>query len=85
VGLTVGGAVLHQRFRTAGVAAPRTSAALQLSPVAAISRDVGRRTYLFLSASAATYLFRVEDSADRTSSFGPSFAMRFAAGAGFRL
>jgi len=85
VGLTVGGAVLHQRFRTAGVAAPRTSAALQLSPVAAVSRDVGRRTYLFLSASAATYLFRVEDSADRTSSFGPSFAMRFAAGAGFRL
>jgi hypothetical protein len=77
--------VLHQSFRTAGVAAPRTSAALQLSPVAAISRDVGRRTYLFLSAAAATYLFRVEDSADRTSSFGPSFAMRFAAGAGFRL
>ncbi len=85
VGLTVGGAVLHQRFRTAGVAPPRTSAALQLSPVASISRDVGPRTYLFLSTSAATYLFRVENSTDGTTSFRPSFAMRFAGGAGFRL
>jgi hypothetical protein len=85
VGLTLGGAVLHQRFRTAGVAPPRTTAALQLSPVATVSRDVGRRSYVFLSTAAATYLFRIEDSAERTTSFAPSFALRFAAGAGVRL
>lgn len=84
VGLTVGGAVLHQRFRTAGLAPPRTTAALQLAPTAAISRDVGRRAYLFLSAAATTYVFRVEDSADGSAPFRPSFAMRFAAGVGFR-
>jgi len=50
----------------------------------ALSRDMGRRAYVYLSASAATYLFRVEDSADRTTSLGPSFAIRFALGAGFR-
>jgi hypothetical protein len=85
LGLVVGGAVLHQRFRTAGVAPPRTSAALQLSPAVSIARDVGRRTYLFLSTSAATYLLRVEDSTDRMASFGPSFALRFALGVGSRL
>jgi hypothetical protein len=84
VGLTVGGALLHQRFRTAGVAPPRTTAALQLSPVAAISRDVGPRAYLFVTMSPATYLFRVEDSNDGTTSLRPSFAPRFALGAGWR-
>ena len=85
VGLAVGGALLRQHFRTAGVAPARTSAALQLSPVALVSRDLGRRTYLYLSTSAATYLYRLGDSADGSTSFGPSFAMRFALGAGFRL
>jgi caspase domain-containing protein len=84
VGLTAGGALLRQRFRTAGVAPSRTTAALQLSPVAAISRDVGARGYLFASLSPATYLFRVEDSTDRTTSLRPSFALRFALGAGWR-
>ncbi len=84
VGLAVGGALLHQRFRTAGVAPPRTTAALQLSPTAAVSRDVGARGYLFLSLSPATYLFRVEDTDDRTTSFRPSFALRLALGAGWR-
>jgi len=85
VGLTVGGALLLQSFRTAGVAPPRVSAALQLSPVLAISRDLGPRTYLFLSTSAATYLYRLEDSADRTASLAPSFALRLALGAGWRM
>ena len=85
LGMTVGGAVLRQTFRTAGVAPARTSAALQLSPVAAVSRDLGPRAYLFVSAAAATYFFRLEDSADGTTSVEPSFAMRFAAGCGWRL
>lgn len=85
VGLAAGGAVLEQRFRTAGVAPPRTTAALQLSPTVAVSRDLGQRSYVFLSTSATTYLFRVEDSTDRTTSFAPSFALRFALGAGVRL
>jgi hypothetical protein len=84
VGLTVGGALLHQRFRTAGVAPSRTTAALQLSPVAAISRDVGARAYLFASVAPATYLFRLADSSDGATSLRPSFALRFALGAGWR-
>jgi hypothetical protein len=85
VGLVAGAALLEQRFRTGGVAPPRTTAALQLSPLASASRDLGRRSYAFVSVAAATYLFRVQDSGDGTTSFGPSFALRVAAGAGFRL
>ena len=83
-GLVVGGALLHQRFGTAGLAPSRTAAALQLAPTAVISRDLGRRTYVFLSTSAATYLFRIEDTADGSTSLRPSFVVRFAVGAGFR-
>jgi hypothetical protein len=85
VGMIVGGAILQQTFRTAGVAPARTTAALQLSPVAALSRDVGGRAYLFASAAAATYLFRLQRSTDGTTSVEPSFALRFAAGCGWRL
>ena len=85
LGLSLGAAVLHQSFRTAGSAPPRTSAGLLLAPVAAVSRDVGRRTYLYAAGSAATYLYRVEDAGDGTASLGPSFALRFSAGVGFRL
>lgn len=85
IGLGVGGALLRQTFRTAGVAPGRTTAALQLSPTVGVSRDVGRRSYLFVSAAAPTYLFRVEDSSDRTASLAPSLAVRLGAGAGFRL
>ena len=85
VGLTAGGALLHQSFRTAGLAPPRTTAALQLSPSIAVTRDLAERTYLYLSVLGATYLFRTESTATRTSSFGPSFAPRFAVGAGIRL
>jgi hypothetical protein len=84
LGLAVGGALLRQRFRTSGVAPARTTAALQLSPVAAVSRDVGRRGYLFLSLSPATYLYRLEDSDDGTTSLRPSFALRLALGVGWR-
>jgi caspase domain-containing protein len=84
-GVVAGGAVLQQRFRTGGVAPPRTTAALQLSPVASISRDLGQRSYAFASVAAATYLFRVQDSADGATSLRPSFAVRVAAGAGFRM
>jgi hypothetical protein len=38
-----------------------------------------------LRASASTYLFRSEDSLTQRTSFGPSFALRLAIGAGFRL
>jgi hypothetical protein len=74
-----------QRFRTAGVAPRRTSAALQLSPVAGVTRELGSRAYAFLRGSASTYLFRTEDSLTQRTSFGPSFALRFALGAGFRF
>jgi hypothetical protein len=85
VGLSLGAAILHQSFQTAGVAPPRTSAGLLLAPVASVSRDVGRRTYLFVAGSAATYLYRVEDAGGGAASLGPSFALRFSAGMGFRL
>jgi hypothetical protein len=84
-GLSLGAAVLHQRFRTAGVAPDRVSAALQLAPVVALSRDLSARTYAILSASAPTYLFRLEDSADGAAALGPSLALRVALGVGIRL
>jgi len=84
-GVTAGGALLLQRFQTAGLAPARTTAALQLSPVVGITRDVAERGYLFLSAAASTYLLRSEDSTTSRTSFGPSFAVRFSAGGGFRL
>jgi hypothetical protein len=85
LGLVAGVAILRQEFETGGVAPPRTSAALQLSPVAGVSRDLGRRSYAFASLAAATYLYRLEDSGDGTTSLEPSFALRFALGAGFRM
>jgi len=84
VGLTAGAALLHQRFVTGGLAPSRASAALQLAPVALISREVGPRTFLYASAAAATYLYRVEDTADGATSLRPSFALRVALGVGFR-
>ncbi|MCA1827386.1 MAG: caspase family protein [Myxococcales bacterium] len=85
LGLTAGASVLTQRFNTSGIAPRRTTAALQLSPTAGISRDVGRRAYLFAVGSASTYLFRTQESATQRSSFGPSFALRIALGFGLRL
>jgi Caspase domain len=85
LGLTVGGSLLTQRFRTQGIAPRRTTAALQLSPLVGITRDVGERGYLFLLGSASTYLLRSESSTTSRASFGPSFALRIALGAGFRL
>jgi hypothetical protein len=85
VGLTVGGAVFHQSFQTTGLAPPRITGALQISPTVAISRDLGARAYIFLSASGATYLFRSEDSASGRSTFGPSFAVLVALGLGYRF
>jgi hypothetical protein len=84
IGLTVGGALLVQRFRTQGLAPRRTTAALQLSPVLGVTREIGARSYLFLHGSAPTYLFRNESSTGGTS-FGPSLALRLAIGAGYRL
>jgi hypothetical protein len=85
LGITAGGSLLVQRFRTQGVAPRRTTAALQLSPTLRITRDLADRSYLFLLGSASTYLFRSEDSATARSSFGPSFALRAAIGIGLRL
>jgi len=85
LGITVGGAMLVQRFRTQGIAPPRRTAALQLSPTVGIVRDVAQRGYVFLVGSASTYLLRGEDSATSRSSFGPAFAVRLAMGAGVRL
>ena len=85
LGMTVGGALLVQRFRTQGIAPPRRTAALQLSPTLGVTRDVAQRSYVFLLGSAATYLLRSQDSETSRSSFGPSFALRVAIGAGVRL
>ena len=84
-GLTVGGSLLTQSFRTQGAAPRRTIGALQLAPSIGITRDVGQRTYIYVLGSASTYLMRTQDPATVQSSFGPSFAVRTAVGAGFRL
>ncbi|HZX96224.1 MAG TPA: caspase family protein [Myxococcales bacterium] len=85
VGLTAGGSVLTQRFRTSGEAPGRTTGALQLSPSAGLTRELGGRTYGFLAVSGATFLFRTQDSSTSRTSFGPSFALRASFGMGFRL
>ena len=85
LGLTVGGSLLVQRFQTQGVAPRRTTAALQLSPTVGITRELGARSYLFLIGAASTYLLKSESSQTSGSSFGPSFAVRFSIGAGYRL
>jgi len=85
VGVTAGASLLAQRFRTNGVAPPRTTAALQLSPTLAATRELGERTYLFLALSGATFLFRSQDPVTSRASFGPSFAVRTALGVGLRL
>ena len=85
VGLAVGGTLFRQAFRTAGRAPPRTTAALQLSPSVTLSRDVGERSYVFVSGLGATYLFRSRSSATGREAFGPSFAPSVAVGAGWRL
>jgi hypothetical protein len=84
-GLTAGGSLLTQSFRTQGAAPRRTIGALQLAPSVGITRDVGQRTYLYVVGSASTYLLRTADPGTSQSSFGPSFAVRTAVGAGFRL
>lgn len=85
VGLTIGATLLNQSFKTEGSAPPRTTAALQLTPAVAVSRDLGSRTYLYLSVAGATYLFKNETTATDTTSFGPSFAIRVALGFGYRF
>jgi hypothetical protein len=85
VGLTVGGALFRQGFVTTGQAPARTTAAFQLSPSVAVTRELADRAYVYLSVAGATYLFRSQSTATEGSSFGPSFAPRIALGAGLRL
>jgi hypothetical protein len=85
VGLTIGGAVLAQRFTTSGYAPRRTSTALQLAPTLGLVRELGDRSYLSLSVLGATYLLKSEDPNTQAVSFGPSFAVRASLGVGFRL
>ncbi len=85
LGLTIGGALLHQRFSTQGIAQPRTSSALALSPTIGVSRDLTERSYLYLLVLGSTYLMRSEDAQTRAVSFGPSFALRASLGAGLRI
>jgi hypothetical protein len=85
LGLTVGGSLLLQRFRTQGVAPRRTTGAVQLAPIVGITREIAPRSYLFLLGAASTYLLRSETSTATSSSFGPSFAVRVSIGAGYRL
>jgi hypothetical protein len=85
LGITVGGSIFSQSFRTQGLAPNRLTAALQLSPTVGLTREIGQRSYLFWLGSGTTYLFRSEDPATTTSSFAPSFALRMAIGAGYRL
>jgi hypothetical protein len=84
VGLTVGGAWLGQTFTTTGVAVPRNTLALQLSPDIALIRELGERAYLFLELAAATYLYEMQDTATGQSHFGPSFSARLTLGVGWR-
>ena len=85
VGLTVGATLLNQSFKTEGSAPPRTTAALQLTPAVAVSRDLGSRTDVYLTGAGATNLVKTESPSTETTSFGPSFAVRVALGFGYRF
>ena len=84
VGLTLGGAWLQQTFQTNGLAPPRNSLALQISPDLAVTRELGDRAYLFLELAAATYLYQMQDTLTGQSHFGPSFSGRLTLGVGWR-
>ncbi len=84
VGLTLGGTWLNQTFQTNGLAPPRNTLALQISPDIAVSFELGERAYLFVELAAATYLYQMQDTLTGQSHFGPSFTGRLTLGAGWR-
>jgi len=85
VGLTLGGAWLQQSFQTDGLAPPRNTLALQISPDLAVACELGDRAYLFLELAAATYLYQMQDTLTGQSHFGPSFSGRLTLGVGWRF
>ncbi len=84
-GALAGASIFHKAFRSDREAPSSTAAALQLAPVVLVSRDVGRRTYLYLSAAAPTYLYTVERADRAATGLQPSFTFRMALGLGTRM
>jgi hypothetical protein len=84
LGVVVGGALLHQRFVTAGVAPPRTSGAFAVGATGALSFDLPRGFYLFGLAAAETY-FLNRVARDGSTTFGPAFTIASSFGLGRRF
>lgn len=85
VGGLAGVSVFHKEFQSTREASPSTSRALQLAPVAVASKDLGRSTYLYLSAAGSMYLQPVRLPDDDSTVLLPSFTLRMALGLGTRL
>jgi hypothetical protein len=85
VGAVAGASIFHKEFRSEREAPSSTAAALQVAPVVVVSRDLGHRSYLYLSASAPMYLYTVENADQQTTGLHPSFTFRMALGVGARM
>jgi hypothetical protein len=82
IGLSVGGSWLRQTFSTPGFAPARDSFALRTGIGAAATIDVTAEFYVLADAVAETYVFKLKDSASRSTAFTPSLAFRHHLGIG---
>jgi hypothetical protein len=82
-GVSLGAALLHQAFVTAGSAPERWSGALQVGASVATIVDLPRGFYLFGLVAPQTYFFN-QLSAQGASSFAPAFALATSIGTGRR-
>ncbi len=87
LGAIAGPSIIHKQYRseTRTVRRPETGLALQVAPVAVISRDVGRRAFLSVTGAAPMYLIPVRNEDPEPDALETSFTFRAAVGLGARL
>lgn len=87
LGAIAGPSIIHKEYRssTRAVRPPETGVALQIAPVAVVSRDFGRRTFFFVSGAAPLYLISVRHEEPRGDELHASFTLRMAVGLGTRM
>ena len=83
-GVSLGASVLHQSFASQGVAPDRNSLAGHVGASAGVGYDLPRGFYLLADVTAASYLFRRQDTAGRESVSG-ALAVRASLALGKRL
>jgi len=87
LGAIAGPTIIHKEYRseTRAVRPPETGVALQFAPIAVVSRDIGRRTFLYATGAAPVYLIAVRKEPPQSDELEASFTFRMAIGVGTRL